>query len=155
MIPIKMTFTSGEHLTIYSEDPNSFAQSISEAQTPDILNLEYTAEEHEDRTDLEEVKLTLKSGAIILCNMSKGDLPKAQYIQEIVDCDTSNIIAYGKLAKEEADLDARFASASMVINNIPNLDTRLHLHRAYMKRKQAYVSSVEALIDGCMRRPNE
>jgi hypothetical protein len=91
----------------------------------------------------------------MLCKIAKTDMPKALYIKEIIDCDTSNIMAYANLAKQENELDTRFAAASLVINNLPDLDTRLYLHKEYMKRKSAYVSAVESLIDQVIRRPNQ
>lgn len=154
MTPIKIVFASSESIVVYSEDPESFAKSITDAKPPEVRQLEYV-EAAEPLPELAEVKLTLRSGAIVLCNIAKNEMPKAQYITEITDCDTSNMIAYGKLATLEAELDVRFATASLVVNNIPNLDTRLYMHREYLKRKQAYVASIEALVDGAIRRPNE
>lgn len=150
MTPIKIVFISRESITVYSEDPDSFAESVLSKKPPEIKLLEYV-DEAVDLPELSEVKLTLRSGAIMLCSIAKTDMQKAMYIEEIEGCDASNIIAYGKLAKEEAELDLRFASASAVVNNIPNLDTRLRLHREYMKRKQAYVSAIEALVDGVIK----
>lgn len=150
MTPIKIFFQSKEFITVYSDDPDSFAESVLSKKPPEIKLLEYV-DEAVDLPELSEVKLTLRSGAIVLCSIAKTDMQKAMYIKEIERCDTSNIIAYGKLANEEAELDLRFTSASAVVNNIPNLDTRLRLHREYMKRKQAYVSAIEALVDGVIR----
>ncbi len=151
MTPIKIVFQSRESLIVYSDDPGAFSDSILNAKPPEIEQLEYVDEAVESLPELSEVKLTLRSGAIVLCNIAKSEMAKAAYIEEIEGCDTSNVIAYSKLAKEEAELDLRFASASAVVNNIPNLDTRLHLHREYMRRKQAYVSAIEALVDGVIR----
>ena len=155
MIPMTVTFKSGDSLTLYSDDPDSFSKSISEAQPPEIVHIEYEPGVSASNPKLQEVKLTLQSGAIILCNIAEEQLPKAKYIEEIIDCDPSTAVAYGKMATQEAELDARFAAASAVVNNLPDLDTRLHLHQAYLKRKAAYVSAVEALVDGVIRRPDE
>jgi len=156
MTPIKIVFQSKECLVVYSADPESFSESILSTKPPEIMRVEYGDIDHlKVHPELQEVKLTLQSGAIMLCKIAKTEMPKAQYIEEIVDCDISNVMAYTELAKQETELDLRFAAASLVINNLPDLDTRLYLHRQYMKRKQAYVSAVEALIDGVIRRPNE
>lgn len=155
MTPIKIVFVSSESITVYSDDPESFFRSITDAKPPEIKQLEYIDATVEPLPELAEVKLTLKSGAIVLCNIAKTEMPKAAYIKEIVDCDTSNMIAYSKLATLEAELDVRFAATSLVINNVPNLDIRLYLHTEYLKRKSAYVSAIEALVDGVIRRPNE
>lgn len=154
MIPIKIVFVSREFITVYSDDPSAFADSVLSKKPPEIQQLEYL-DDTEEAPELTEVKLTLRSGAIMLCNIAKGDMPRAQYIEEITDCDTSNIIAYGKLATLEAELDVRFAATRLVVNNIPDLDTRLYVHTEYLKRKQAYVTAIEALVDGVIRRPNE
>ena len=156
MTPIKIVFQSKECLVVYSDDPSSFSESIREKTPPEIVNIEYSDIDHlKTHPELQEVMLTLQSGAIILCRMAKTDMPKARYIKEIIDCDVSNVMAYAKMGQQETELDARFASASAVINNLPDLDTRLHVHKEYMKRKQAYVSAVEALVDGVIRRPDE
>ncbi len=156
MTPIKIVFKSKECLVVYSDDPSSFSESIREKTPPEIIQVEYSDIGHlKSPPELQDVMLTLQSGAVILCKVAKTDMSKAQYIEEIADCDVSNVMAYAKMGQQETELDARFASASAVINNLPDLDTRLHLHKEYMKRKQAYVSAVEALVDGVIRRPNE
>lgn len=155
MTPIKIVFQSSESLVVYSDDPDAFADSVLNTKPPEIKELEYTDKAEEALPELQEVKLTLRSGAIVLCNIAKAEMPKAQYIEEIADCDTCNTIAYAKLGEQEAELDARFEAIRAVINNLPDLDVRLHLHKEYMKRKQAYVSAIEALVDGVIRRPNE
>lgn len=156
MTPIKIVFQSKESLVVYSDDPASFYESVINTKAPEISRIEYSDIGHlKTHPKLQEVKLVLQSGAIVLCSMAKTDMPKAQYIKEIKDCDTCNIITYAKLAKQETDLDVRFMAASAVINNLPDLDTREYLHKEYMKRKQAYVSAIEALVDGVIRRPDE
>ncbi len=153
MTPIKIVFQSNESIIVYSDDPGGFSESVLSSKPPEIKQLEYVDEVVEPLPELAEVTLTLQSGAIVLCHIAKAEMPKAQYIEEIVDCGTSNTIAYGNMARQEVELDVKFAAASAVINNLPDLDARLHLHREYMKRKQAYVSAVEALVDGVFRRP--
>lgn len=153
MTSIKIVFQSSESLTVYSDDPNSFSESVLNVEPPEIKALEFASAD--PVPELAEVKLTLRSGAIVLCQIAKGDMPKAHYIDAIVDCATCNDITYAKLGKQEAELDARFTAVRGVINNLPDLAVRLHLHKEYMKRKQAYVSAIEALVDGVIRRPNE
>lgn len=156
MTPIKIIFQSNESLIVYSDDPESFSESVLSAKPPEIKQLEYNGFDcPANRPELQEVKLTLRSGAIVLCNIAKTEMPKAQYIEEIEDCDTCNTITYAKMGQQEAELDVRFAAASAVINNLSDLGVRLHLHKEYMKRKQAYVAAIEALVDGVIRRPNE
>ena len=154
MTPIKIFFQSSESLTVYSDDPDAFADSVLSQKPPEIKLLKYD-EGTVEAPELAEVKLTLQGGTIILCNIAKAEMAKAQYIEEIIDCDVSNVITYSKMVAQEAELDARFAAASAVINNLPDLDARLYLHREYMKRKQAYVAAIEALVDGAFRRPNQ
>jgi hypothetical protein len=154
MTAIKMVFQSGEHLTIYAEDPSVFSDSLLELKPPEIRYLELT-DEDVVTPELVEVRFSLKSGAIVLCHLAKTEMPKARYIQEIVDCGPCTTMTYAKIVEQDAGLDARFTAASNVINNLPDLDTRLYLHKEYMKRKQAYVSAVEALVDGVIRRPTE
>lgn len=153
MTPIKIVFQSKESLVVYSNDPYSFSESVLSTKPPEITRLEYG--DIEAHPELQEVKLTLQSGAIVLCKIARTEMPKAQYIEEIAECDVCSVITYAELAKQEAELDLRFAATSAVINNLPDLDTRLYLHKEYMKRKQVYVSAIEALVDGIIRRPNE
>lgn len=156
MTPIKIIFRSKESLTVYLDDPDSFSESIQNLKPPEILQFEYDPADYvKTHPELQEVKLTLQSGAIMLCQIAKTEMSKARYIEEIADCDTCNTMIYAALAKQENALDVRFVAASAVINNLPDLDTRLHLHKEYMKRKQAYVSAVEALVDGVIRRPKQ
>lgn len=153
MIPIKVVFQSGEHLTLYAEDPNQFSESLLEIKPPEVRHLEIV--EETEIPELAEIRFSLRSGATVLCHLAKAEVPKAQYIEEITDCEPCTTMTYAKLAKQEADLDARFTASSLVINNLPDLDVRLHLHKEYMKRKQAYVSAIEALVDGVIRGPSE
>lgn len=154
MTPIKIIFMSHETITVYSDDPGAFTDSVLSSKPPEIKQIEYV-DDAADIPELTEVKLTFQSGAIMLCNIAKAEMPKAQFIREIQDCDTCNIIIYAKMGKQETELDVRFTAASAVINNLPDLAVRLHIHKEYMKRKQAYVSAIEALVDGVIRRPNE
>ena len=155
MTPIKIIFQSKESLVVYSDDPESFQESVLNTKPPEIMRLEYGDIDHlKVHPELQEVKLTLQGGAIMLCKIAKTEMPKAEYIEEIVNCDVCNAITYAEMAKQEVELDLRFAAASAVINNLPDLDTRLYLHKEYMKRKQAYVSAVESLVDGVIRRPD-
>lgn len=153
MIPIKIIFTSGNSITVYSEDPDFFAQCVSNIKPIEIIQLEYDYDIKGKPPELEEVKLTLSSGPFLLCNITKEQFAEIHTIQEIVECDKSNVIAYTKLANEEAELDQRFFSATAVINNLPNLDLRLEIHKQYIKRKSAYVAALEALVDSVIRRP--
>ncbi len=155
MTPIKIVFMSNETLIVWSADAAAFTESVLAAKPPEIRHLEYADVPVNDVPELTDVKLTFASGAMVLCQLPTDQLPKARYIPEIVECDVTNVIAYAKMGREEAALDARFAAASAVINNVPDLEVRVHLHKEYMKRKQAYVSAVEALVDGALRRPTE
>ena len=155
MTPIKIVFQSSESLTVYSEDPASFSDSVLAAKPPEIRQLEYIELSDEATPELAEVKLTLQSGATVLCHLAKSDMPKASFIKEISDCETNNSIAYSKLALQEADLDKRLLAAGQFINNMPDLDVRLALHKAYLKRKQSYAAAIESLVDGVIRRPEQ
>ncbi len=154
MTPIKITFQSNETLIVYSEDPAGFTESIDAVHTPEIRQMEFE-DSGTTEPELKEVQLVLESGTCILCYIEKTAVARADVITGIAECTASVAMAYAKLMKQEADLDERFLAVRAVINNIPNLDTRQGLHTEYLKRKQAYVSAVEALVDGLIRRPNE
>ena len=157
MTPIKVTFKSGNTITAYSTDPDSFAQSVADIAPPEITNLDYEkwVDSKLQVPELQEVTISLKSGAIIMCEIPKEDLPKLSWVDEIDDYSETTAIAYARLLKTEGDLDARFTSVTAVINNLPNLKVRLHLHTEYMKRKAAYVAALEALVDSVIRRPEQ
>ena len=153
MTPIKLTFQSNECIMIYSEDPVGFAESVGAAHTPEIRQMEY-GDSDVAESELEEVQLVLESGTCILCYIEKATMAKADFIAGIAECNASTAMAYAKMVKQEADLDERFGACRGVISNIPDLDVRLHLHREYLKRKQAYVSAIEAIVDGVIKRPD-
>lgn len=156
MIPIKMTFRSGQFITAWSTNPDEFTRSVADISPPEISGLDYTWADH-DKTppELQEVSISLKSGSIIVCEMPKSELAKLKLVDEIEDYQNSTTIAYAKLIKAEQELDNRFAAATSVINNMPNLDVRLYMHKEYLKRKAAYVAALEAIVEGCIRRPEE
>ncbi len=155
MTPIKIVFMSNETLTVWSTDAGAFTESVLNAKPPEIKHIEYVDVLSDTVPELTDVKLTFPSGAMILCQLPTKALPKARYIPEIVDCETTTAIAYAKMGRDEAALDVRFAAASAVINNLPDLDYRLELHQQYMKRKTAYVSAIESIVDGAIRRTSE
>ena len=153
MTPIKLTFQSKASLTVYSEDPNAFCDTFTDSRPPEIADVELG--ETDQLPKLQEVRLFLRGGLSILCYIAVTDIAKAEFIEEITACTNTRIMTYGNLMKYEAELDDRFTAVCAVINNIPDLDTRHDLHKEYLKRKSAYVSAVEALIDGAIRRPSE
>ena len=156
MTPIKITFQSNETITIYSEDPMGFAESVGKVYTPEIRHMEYVDTDcKEPEPELQEVQIVLDSGTCILCYIEPKLVAKADVITGIAECNESIAIAYAKIVQQEAALDERFVSARLVINNIPDLHTRKGLHEKYLKRKAAYVSAVEAIVDGVIRRPDE
>lgn len=157
MTPIKVIFKSGNTITAYSADPDSFARSVADIAPPEITGLDYGKWIDSTKLvpELQEVKISLKSGAILMCEIPKEDLEKLATVDEIDDYIESTAIQYARLMSTEADLDAKFTSVTAVINNLPNLEVRLHLHRQYMKRKAAYVAALEALVDSVIRRPEQ
>lgn len=152
MTPIKITFQSNETIIVYSEDPDGFAASIQNANTPEIKQMECSDIETAE-IELQEVQLVLESGTCILCYIEKQAMARADFITGIAECNISLAMTYAKLAKQEGELDERFESVKAIINNIPDLETRKGLHTEYLKRKTAYVSAIEALVDGVIRRP--
>ena len=153
MTPIKITFKAGETIVVYSDDPAGFAESVGNAHTPEIRHMEYDDTNVPD-TDLQEVQLMLVSGTTILCHIAKKHVAKVDFITGIAACTESLALAYAALAKREADLDERFGCVRAVINNIPDLNIRKDLHTEFLKRKTAYVSAIESLVDGVIRRPD-
>lgn len=155
MIPIKVTFTSGEFITAYSSDPDSFARTVAEVSPPEIAGLDYEFGIVSNIPELQEVTLTLQSGALVICEIPKTEVVKIPRIVEVADFAETSTIAYSRMAVEEAFLDEKFRAACAVINNIPILSIRSQLHREYLKRKAAYVAALEALVDSVIRRPEQ
>jgi hypothetical protein len=155
MIPIKVTFKSGQFITAYSSDPDSFAQTVADVSPPEIIGIDYEFDVATNIPELQEVTLTLQSGALILCKIPKTEVIKIPRITEVADFAETATIAYARMAAEEAVLDERFKAACLVINNIPILSIRSELHKEYLKRKAAYVAALEALVDSVIRRPKE
>lgn len=157
MTPITLVFHCGTTLTVYSEIPDAFAKTVAEASPPEIKSMEYDrdTETEADVPDLQEVSMLLDSGSLLLCQIATSEIPKAEFIDGITYCKPSTLLEYAKMAKDEKAIDDRYASVTTVINNIPDLEVRKHLHIEYIKRKRAYVAALEALIDGTLRRPDE
>ena len=157
MTPIKVIFKSGNTITAYSADPDSFAQTVADVSPPEITGLDYGKWVDSTKLvpELQEVKISLKSGAVLMCEIPKEDLDKLRLVDEIEDYSESTTIQYARLMNAEAELDKKFGAVTAVINNLPNLEVRLHLHRQYMKRKAAYIAALEALVDSVIRRPEQ
>jgi len=158
MTPIKIKFRGGESLLIFAREPISFAESVHNINPPEIASLTYPTESNLDEPDpneLQEIKISLDSGGIIICYIHKDAQNKIRFIEGVESVENSTVIAYHKLKEEEIRLNARWKAVRDVINNIPNEDTRLYLHQEYLKRRRAYVAAVEALIEGMIRRPEE
>lgn len=155
MTPIRVTFKSGHFITAWSTDPDSFARSVADVQPPEITNIEYVRAVSDTVPELQEMTINLKSGSTLMCEIPKAELSKLRWVDEIENFQQSTTIAYARMAQEEAELDARFTAASSVINNLPHLPTRLHVHKQYLKRKAAYIAAVEALVDSVIKRPDK
>ena len=149
--PIQITFASKETLMAWSDDPQAFAESILSKKPPEIIDVSYGY--HTSVPELQEVTLKLEGGSSILCHIAKHDVAKADFIQEVATCEETRILAYADLARDEAALEERFLAATAIINNVPDLELRLELHAAYLKRRAAYVAALEAIVDGVIRRP--
>lgn len=154
MIPITVTFKSGQTITAYSSDPDAFARTVAEVSPPEITNIEYEFAD-QDLPELQEVAMTLQSGALLICEIAKEEVSKIPHIGEIAEFVESTTIAHAQMAIEEQLLDEKFKAACLVINNIPSLEIRSHLHKQYLKRKAAYVAALEALVDSVIRRPEQ
>jgi hypothetical protein len=152
MTPIKIIFQSRESLIVYSDSPIQFQESVFEMKPPEIMNVLFSDDANAEIPELQEVKLVLSSGSSILCHIAKKDVAKADFIEEITECQPSNLLVYTKLLREETALDERFTASKLVINNVPDLVVRVSLHKEFLKRKAAYVSAVEAMVDGVIRR---
>jgi len=155
MTPVKVTFQSGHFLMVYSADPDSFLETFTQLSPPEIKTIEYDRDVKESTAKLQEVTIKLKSGSVIIGMLPEADIAKAQVLDEIQDCTISHNLAYAKLMKDEADIDARLEVIKNISNNIPCLETREYVHQQYIRRKRAYVAALEAIIDGVMRRPTE
>jgi len=156
MIPIKVTFKSGQSITAWSTNPDEFAQSIANISLPEITGLDYSwADNGQTPPELQEVTINLKSGSVLMCEVPKSELTVLGKIEDILYYENSNLIAYARLRKEEDALDMRFAATTAVINNIPDLDVRLYCHKRYLKCKAGYIAALESIVDGVLRRPDE
>lgn len=155
MVPIKVVFKSGQFITAYSSDPDSFARTIANVSPPEITNVEYEFITDQTEPELQEVTLTLQSGALLLCEIAKTEITKIPCITEVADFAETSTIAYARMVAEENLLDERFKAVTLVINNIPVFSIRSYLHKEYLKRKAAYVAALEALVDSIIRRPEQ
>ena len=155
MTPIQIKFRDGVEIQVFSADPQKFVDSVMETSPPEVLEMTYSEHISVDESEVHEASISLHSGHVILCNMKASDIHKVSRLTTVSGCERTFFHSYAKMNKDEAELDQRFQSACLVINNIPDIPTRHNLHQAYIKRKRAYVAALEALVDGVIRRPTE
>jgi CTP synthase (UTP-ammonia lyase) len=151
--PIRLTFASRVHLWAYSDDPQAFVDSFLKTMPQEIVDIQCGAEVA-IVPELVEVTLHLESGSNIICYIAKTDVAKADYIQEIVKCEQTHMIALSNVLKDHDSLQERLIAVTNVITNIPNDEVRIAMLKDFMKRKTAYVAALESLVDGWIRRPD-
>jgi len=153
MIAIDIIFMDGQTIKVYSDTPDVFAQSIADAQVPEILEIHYDKDKDETPSNLDDFSVTLVSGKQIICRTTEDQINKAMNIEGISSTEKTYVLKYAKLQMEEDALDSRYNAARSIINNIPNLDLRVQAHREYIKRKRGYVAALESVVEGLFRRP--
>jgi hypothetical protein len=150
MYRIDLTLTDHSFLTIYVDDYESFIDDLQEDMPMFILEAEYVEEEDTKEEERKICNLILLDGTTICCGVDDPELYSRQPLVKSCE-DISTLDEFHRMVFTEKGLDDRLKSSYAVINNIPNKACRTKLHREYLKRKAAYVTSLEALIDGITR----
>lgn len=162
MAPVIVTLVDNSEIVVYVDDIEFFLDEVERAK----LDLVDSVEAIEDMDAIEagplsqpsggkelvEVDILLVDGSSIQCSIppeAKSELEASLLIKSCQDREVMQHLM--AMAAVEKDLDARLLGTYAVINNIPTLSRRAKLHKQYIKRKTAYVVSMEALVDGAFR----
>lgn len=150
MIPIKLRFTDNTELNVFVHDPSEFRNAV--------LGLASAIESIEDidlpvPEKITECDMTLYDGSQILCSVASEDVGEVrEKCPAILSCEESYIRRRIPLKIKETMLDDRIRSVYRVLTNIPNQGTQHRIHQEYLKRKESYAASMEALVDGLYRK---
>ena len=150
MNPIHIELSSGEWFTLHSDCPSDLMDTIQAVGPSDIVDVKMG----EDVTppDLFEVSIGLADGKVLLGLVTDADFKHIETLTGIQSFQKTHLISYAKMNVEERAIDAQLVAASLVLNNLPDSDVRHTLHKEYIRRKRAYASAMEALIDGVINR---
>ncbi|MCP4994041.1 MAG: hypothetical protein GY934_09715 [Gammaproteobacteria bacterium] len=150
MTPLTLNFTDETQILIFANDPDSILASIRPGS---IIAQATPSPEAEIASDdpLEECTVTFADGTQLSCAMLQSDLAEADTLPSIVFAERTYNTQIKRLATLETVLDTRLNSAYAVINNMPDKARRIRMHAEYLKRKAAYVSAMEAFVNGAFR----
>ena len=151
-----VTLIDNSEIMIYIYDVEGFMEDLDKLK----LNLIDAVEPLEpvpgklpvDDDELMEVDLIFIDGSSMQCSIGLEDKESIEAYTLIRSCNGTEVLSRLRtMAAVEKDLDTRLMGVYAVINNIPTLIRRSKLHDQYLKRKTAYVVSMEALVDGAFR----
>lgn len=146
MIKATMTMADGATIDTYFDD-GSEVDFESFTATEGITNLILS-----DVPDLEDAcscRIGLRCGNFLFCLLPADMIPQlARMSDEIVWCAADNTKAKVNHIEVEEKLNARMGAAYSLIINHPDSALQYRMIDEYLKRKAAYVASIEAFIQG-------
>ena len=154
MTPVILTLIDNSEILVHVEDAARYMEELEKFQLDLIESIEPAEEAPTPLVDAEltDVDLILIDGSVVQCSVFPTEVEAIEQHPLVRSC--SGVEAMCKLRSigaVEKELDRRMLATYAVINNIPTLSRRARLHEQYIKRKTAYVVSMEALVDGAFR----
>ena len=141
-----LTMSDGAHVDIYfsSEDPIDFeaiekSVAITDVHVTDGVYI----------SDMTRCRIGLHCGDFIFCYLPKDQVNTiARKSEAIVWCAKDDTLKHIKNVADEVALNRRLDNACALLCNHPDLELRERMTEAYVKRKAAYVATVESLVSG-------
>jgi len=149
MTSLRIVFVDGTNIRVFVKAPEEFEHNIVSA----CASIEAVVTDNTPyRETPEECSITLVDGVRLTCSMLPSEMTEAcSRSPRVLYCERVYATELLAMATKEECIDARLTAVANVINNIPDKAMRLKLHGMYLKRKEAYAASMEALVDALMR----
>lgn len=153
MIPIQVSLLDGSSIIIFTnKDVEAFCNTLLTASASAITDMRSLNEYLKVGDIIVDCTITLADGIQFQCSMYESDLAEAATISsQIMFAERTYNTEYLRMNTVEEILDRRLLQVRNVINNLPNKTRRLKLHDQYLKRKTAYITGLEALVEGAFR----
>jgi hypothetical protein len=146
MIPVKLIFSNHYELDVFVHDAEQFKDAVL-GHANVIESIECIDIPVPD--NVTECDVTLYDGSQILCSVPSEDVGEVEAkCPAVMECVESYLRRYVPIKIKETMLDERLLATYAVVKNIPDQSIRFRLFQDYLKRKEAYVISMEAMLDG-------
>ena len=155
MTPVIVTLADNSEIMVYINGVEAFLDEMEKLKMDMIESvepMENAPAQLPIGTELTNVDLIFIDGSSMQCSIPPEDKSDLEAYTLIRSCNGVEVMCKLRtMVAVEKELDCRLLATYAVINNIPTLSRRSKLHELYIKRKTAYVVSMEALVDGAFR----